>query len=96
MDAMSVIERAPGTLSTPVQSDLVFLNPGRDNYVAIDAVGRAIWETLTEPMTIRAVVAQLQQDFDAEPDVIQTDLIAFVDQMQQEGLIRVASAAMDD
>jgi hypothetical protein len=93
VDATSVIERAPGTLCTPVQSDLVFLNPRRDNYVAIDGVGRAIWETLTEPMTIAAVVAQLRQDFDADPAVIEADLIAFVDQMQHEGLIRVAAHA---
>jgi hypothetical protein len=91
VDAMSVIERTPRVLSTPLQSDLVFLNPGRDNYVAIDGVGRAIWETLTEPMTIAAMVARLQQNFDADPAVIESDLITFVDQMQQEGLIRVAA-----
>ena len=93
MDAMSVIERAPDALSTPVQSDLVFLNPRRDNYVAIDEVGRAIWEMLTEPMTVAAMAARLQQDFKADPTVIETDLIAFVTEMEQEGLILVGARA---
>lgn len=90
MDPTTTIERNGEHLSTPVDDDLVILNLPRDVYIALDPIGRRIWEMLDAPLTVAELCARLVQEFDSTAEQITTDVLAFLGEMAEEELIRVA------
>ena len=89
MNTESVIERVQDLMSTPVNEEMVFLNPASDNYVAIDAVGRRIWEVLEHPVRFGDLVDFVAAEFDGGRQQIEGDIAEFVSELQREGMVRV-------
>ena len=54
IEADAIVTRTEGLMSTPVDDEIVFLNPGTDSYVALDWIGRRIWEMLESPQITAA------------------------------------------
>jgi hypothetical protein len=85
----AVVGRAEGLMSAPVDGDIVFLNPGTDSYVALDAIGRRIWELLDPPLRVGELMAALTTEFNADASVVAADVAAFLAELQREGMLRV-------
>lgn len=86
----ALITRNDALMSAPVDDDIVFLNPASDSYVALDAVGRRIWDLLASPMTFAALVDRILAEFNGERDEIAADVAAFLAELAEEGMVRVA------
>ncbi len=67
----------------------MFLNTANDCYVALDAIGRRIWELLCKPKRIADLAAELSDEFEATRDVIAIDVLAFLKDLEREGMVRV-------
>ncbi|MGO9751513.1 MAG: PqqD family protein [Solirubrobacteraceae bacterium] len=74
-------------MSAVVDDEIVFLNPGTNSYVAIDRVGRQIWELLESPRRLDDLVAALAAEYDTEPTVIGADVAAVLDELEREGTV---------
>lgn len=75
--------------SAPVDHEIVFLNARLERYVALDDVGRRIWEKLAAPVTVGGLIDELEHEFAAPPGVIARDVLAFVSELENEGMVRV-------
>jgi hypothetical protein len=91
IDLSTVVVRTAGLLTAPVDDEIVILNPGRDNYVGLDAVGRAVWDLLEQPHAVAELCRKLSQDFDATPEQIAADLLPFLAEITDEGIARVSA-----
>lgn len=89
MNDASLVMRNDSLMSAPVDDDIVFLNPASDSYVALDAMGRRIWELLAQPMSVAALVDTLSAQFEGDRADIHGDVIAFLEELVNEGLVRV-------
>ena len=56
MDARSVVTRSEDLMSAPVDREIVFLHPTADSYVALDEIGRRVWELIESPRRIAGLV----------------------------------------
>jgi hypothetical protein len=79
--------------SAPVDREIVFLNARLERYVALDDVGRRIWDKLAAPITIETLVDELEHEFLAPPGVIARDVVAFVSELEGEGMVRIVDDA---
>jgi hypothetical protein len=79
--------------SAPVDREIVFLNARLERYVALDDVGRRIWDKLAAPITVGALVDELEREFTAPPGAIARDVLAFVSELEREGMVRVVDDA---
>ncbi len=86
----TTIARVEGAQSAAVDQDLVILNLATSHYVALDAIGRRIWELLEEPRRVEDLCRQLSLEFDAAPDQIAADVLPFLEQLRDENLAREA------
>jgi coenzyme PQQ synthesis protein D (PqqD) len=85
----SVIVRNDELPSAPVDPEIVFLNARLERYVALDEVGRRIWGLIAAPITVGALVDELEQEFTAPPGVIARDVLVFISELEAEGMVRV-------
>lgn len=87
--ADSFITRNDELMSAPVDDEVVFLNPATGNYVALDAIGRRVWELLEAPTTLTSLVDYLVEEFNGDRDDIKTDVVTFLDDLVTEGMVCV-------
>lgn len=80
--------RSPDVLSQEVGGEAVLLDMSSEQYFGLNAVGLRVWDLLTYPIALKAVHQQLCEEFDADPDRIQADLLQVVAQMVDAGLLR--------
>ena len=87
-----MVVRVEGLLSTTVDDEVVILNPERDNYVGLNAMGREIWELLHQPREVDELCRTLGELYREPPERIAEDVLAFLAEMLDEGLMRVVES----
>jgi len=87
----SLVVRTEGMMTAPVDNEIVILNMKGNNYISLDAIGRRIWELLETPVNVDDLCRQLGTEFEGTQEQICTDVISFLTELEQEGLVRVAA-----
>lgn len=73
-----------------LDGESVVLNIESGIYFGLDDTGTRIWQWLAGLPTLQAVRAAMHEEFDAPPQQLDADLLAFVEQLHSKGLIVVA------
>jgi len=91
IEAGTIVTRIEGLMSAAVDDDLVVLSLRSDSYLAIDRIGRRIWELLESPWQFDDLVVLLAEEFRADPAVVAADVSTFLDELEAEGMVNVTS-----
>ena len=70
-----------------LDGEAVVLNLDTGIYFGLDAVGTRIWRLLEERKPLKAVLETLIDEYEAPPDRLQRDLLAFVERLDDKGLV---------
>jgi Coenzyme PQQ synthesis protein D (PqqD) len=70
-----------------LDGEAVVLNLDTGIYFGLDAVGTRIWRLLEERKPLKAVLDTLIDEYEAPPDRLQRDLLAFVERLDDKGLL---------
>jgi hypothetical protein len=93
IESTSVVARAQNLASNAIDDDLVILNLRRDNYIALDPIGRRIWELLEAPRRVDDLCRQLTEEFEGPPDQIAADTLVFLNELNGDGMLTVVDAS---
>jgi len=89
----AVIATNPQAVFCQVAGEAVILDVASGRYFALDAVGTAIWQSLSTPRTLTAVCDAIQAEYDVSRDRCEADVSAFLEQLAAQGLIKVEECA---
>ena len=89
VEPSSKIVRTAGALTTTVDKDIIILNMATSNYVALDEIGRRIWNLIEQPILVSDVCAQLAQEYAGDPQQITADVLAFLSELLSESLAQL-------
>jgi hypothetical protein len=92
IDMTTCLVRDSSLTTAPVDQDLVVLSLASNQYIALDAIGRRVWELLATPQRVEALCAQLGEEFDGAPEQIAADLVTFLDELMRARMVHVADA----
>lgn len=80
----------PHVVSKEVGDDTVYLNTTSENYYSLDATGtRFIAESIAQPSLGKALEV-LCEEFEAEPEMLRSDLLELVGSLVEAGLLQTA------
>jgi hypothetical protein len=85
----TVVSRAEGFTTAPVRDELMMLNVEQGAYYSLDPIAAEIWNMLEQPSRVQALVEALQQRYAVEPAQCEADVLAFLGELQQNGMIVV-------
>lgn len=88
----STIIRSSSQVSTDVGGEAVILGLRSEEYFGLKDVGTRIWDMIQEPITVKEVLDVLLKEYEVEPDRCEHDLLALLQQMADEGLIKIKDA----
>ena len=70
-----------------LDGEAVVLNLDTGIYFGLDAVGTRIWRLIEARKPLRIVLDTLIDEYEASPDRLQSDLLAFVERLNGKGLL---------
>ncbi len=80
-------------LSCEVGEDsAVLLDPTAGVYLGVDGPAALMWAMLAQPVSVAALCDAVQRDFEVTPERCEADVLAFVEDLRQRGLVSVVTA----
>lgn len=84
----AVVCRSSDVIASPVDNEVVMMHIDHGMYYALNAVGADIWERLAEPIKVADLCAQLQQVYAVDRATCEADVLAILNDMAANGLLR--------
>jgi hypothetical protein len=70
-----------------VDGEVVIFNLGSGIYFGLDEVGARFWRLIDERRTLSSVLGALREEFDAQDDVLERDLLHLAGALLAKGLV---------
>jgi coenzyme PQQ synthesis protein D (PqqD) len=70
-----------------LNGEAVILNLDNGTYFGLNPVGMRIWQLCEQHGSLRQVWEAMQREFDAPADALQSDLVAFVNELSSRKLL---------
>jgi len=80
-------------LISNLQDESVILNLDSERYYGLDSIGTRILSVLTTSESIEAAYNTLIQEYDVDRHALRQDLIALVENLVAQGLVKVSNAS---
>ena len=91
IDPTSTVTRSDTCMMAPLDNEMVVVSLASNAYLALDEIGRRVWELLETPQRVDALCTQLAEEFDGDPEQILADVLPFLHELEREGVLNVAS-----
>lgn len=88
----SIIARSSVPASADVAGETVLMSLERGKCYGLGVTGTEIWKRIEHPIRVSELTASLATEYDADPSVIERDLLELFLQLEGEGLVEVRSA----
>ena len=85
-----LVVRESGVLASSLDQGVTMLGENPDEFFQLDAIGKRIWELLAKPLPVEAVCQTLAEEFEVDLATCQRDVLVFLEQLRERGLIRVS------
>jgi hypothetical protein len=85
----SLVSRGEGWLSAWVGKEYVMMSADTGTCISLSETGGRIWELMEQPRTVADLCHLLMTEYQAEREEVHADLMAFLEQMQEEQAVSV-------
>jgi len=72
-----------------VDGEMVLLDMNSENYFGLDEVGTAIWQAMQKSGSLKEVYQAMLEQYEVEPEVLEKDLLDFVQKLNDSGLAEI-------
>jgi hypothetical protein len=87
--AESLVAWSEIPVATEVDHEVVLRNAGRSRCYGLEKTGSSVWRRLASPIRVDDLCRELLLAYRADHDVLERDVLALLEQMQEEGLVKV-------
>jgi hypothetical protein len=70
-------------------SELVLLKMNGENFFSLDESSCRFWTIITTSASLSEAFSRLKVEFDVEPDRLEQDLLEFIDDLADHGLLEI-------
>jgi hypothetical protein len=91
LDPEQLVKRSSDIIASEVDGEVVMMSVDKGMYFGLDSTGRDIWNKLEQPKSINKICDELQREYNAEAEVLKSDVLAFVKELLENGIIVKAS-----
>jgi hypothetical protein len=84
-----VIAQGEEQVSTLVDRRAVIMSVDNGKYYNLDDIGSEIWTLIEKPVSVGYLCDRLMQKFEVEPATCEADVLALLDRLLKQDLIRV-------
>lgn len=87
----SIVTASSGLMVSEVDGELVMMDVEKGTYYGMDPVAARIWKAVAAPTSIAEVCAQMTEQYDVDPATCEAEVLAFVSDLRDAGLVTTQS-----
>ena len=72
-----------------IDDELMVLDSKQGEILGLDKIGTDIWRMASSPTSAAIMIERLVQEYDADAGIISDDLMPFLTQLVERGLLRI-------
>lgn len=85
----TTVQRSQELLTSSIGDEVVMMSIENSAYYGLDPVGSKIWEMIAEPVRVSQLCDQLMERFEVSAEQCQADVLKFLNEMHDEGMLQV-------
>lgn len=85
----ATLRRRDDCPSAGIDDEIVLMDMAKARYYGLDPVASAIWNALSEPLTVAQLCARMAEAYQGDAATIQADVLAFLDDLAARELIAI-------
>src|SRR5688500_623973 len=89
----SIVVATKDQVSSDLAGETVLLSMQSAMYYGLDQVGSRIWELVRAPIRVSDIRDAIEREYDVERERCEADVLAFVRELAEKGLIEVTNGA---
>ena len=89
----SVVRQSRSQVSSNVEGDVAIMSIEKGNYYMLNEVGARFWELIEEPRRTADVCWVLLNEYDAEEDECEKEIVRLAQELLEHELVEVIDAA---
>jgi len=89
--AESVVSWSDAPVGTEVDREVVLMNVGRGRCYGLGETGSSVWRRLGSPIRVDDLCRELMLEYHADLEMLRKDVLALLEQLQEEGLVKVVA-----
>jgi hypothetical protein len=83
------VVRRPDLLSQDIDDSTVVTDPSKGGYFGMELISHRIWHLLSKVRRVREICEVLEQEYAIDPATCAAESIAFLEDLETQGLITV-------
>lgn len=88
MTLHTVVVQTDDHICSSLGDEHVILDLSSGTYYGLDEIGARIWTLIGDACSVQQVCDQLAAEYDAQSSVIEQDVLRFLEELEEEGLVR--------
>lgn len=96
LESTSSVVRTKEILSAEVGNEVVLMSIDQGVYYGLNPVGARVWSLLGEPVPVHEMCEQIVEEFEVTPQQCQEEVLALLEDLQEQGLIQVVDEGSSD
>ena len=85
----STVKWADDLVSCDLDGETALMSVENGKYYGLDPIGSRIWALLEQARPVSAICSLLLEEFEVEPSQCEHDVLAFLNELAQDNLIKV-------
>jgi Coenzyme PQQ synthesis protein D (PqqD) len=90
IERSAVLLRSDSHVSAPLDEWLVMMDIDAGKYYVLDDIASFVWQRLEAPTSVAELVADLCSRYDVTSSRCEADVLPFLTQLHEKGLVRAA------
>jgi hypothetical protein len=90
LETSAVLRRTDDHVAAPLDEWLVMMHIDAGKYYLLDDIASVLWMQLAEPTSVDDLVADLCARYDISAEQCRADILPFLDELHEKGLVQQA------
>jgi hypothetical protein len=86
----STVSHTPNPVAADVAGETVLMSLERSRCYGLGDIGSEVWSKLVSPVRVSDLIEEFSGRYEAAPGVIERDVLQLLNQLADEGLIKVS------
>jgi hypothetical protein len=87
----TTVTRGEGWLTAWVGEEYVMMSAETGTCISLSESGGRIWELIEQPRSVESLCHALRDEYQADPGVVDQDVLTFLDRLKSEGAVVVSN-----
>ena len=85
----STISQIEDIVASDIDNEKVMMSIEKGQYFGLEPIGSRIWEMIETPAKVSVIIDKLLTQFDVDRETCEHDLLAFLGELDEAGIIQV-------